>query len=63
MAQKVTITIEVDPTDYFGVEDSEIGAIRLVKAMVYGDVDFPYQGCKISCGEQVEDAHFGKEIG
>ena len=41
MKRLVTVTFEVDPGEYVGVEDTDHGAINLTLSMLEGDADFP----------------------
>ena len=46
MKHKVTIDIEIDPIEYFGVTDNDLGAIVCAIAILEGDADLP-QGKEI----------------
>ncbi len=48
MKRTITITLEVDPTEYHQAEDTPTGAVELVKDMLRGDADLP-EGIIIAC--------------
>jgi hypothetical protein len=55
----VTITLEIDPNDYppkYSGEDAEYSAVEIVKEMLYGCADIPYQACLIKCGKFIKPA-------
>jgi hypothetical protein len=52
MKRKVTVIIEVDPTDYYQAVDTDKGAVELVRAMIRLDADFPLEDCVITCGKE-----------
>jgi hypothetical protein len=52
MKHYVTLTVEVDPSEYSDAEDSEQGAIDLVQAMIDGQADWPGPKCfAFRCGD------------
>lgn len=48
MKRSVTITLELDPTEYHEIEDTPNGTIDLVIEMLRGDADLP-DSATISC--------------
>ena len=65
MKRKVTIEFEVDPTQYYKMEDSEEGVTELVRSILMCDADFPpNESINITCGKandifRVDDNDFG----
>lgn len=51
MKRQITITFEVDPTEYHNTVDSDFGVVDLVNAMFMQEADFPEQ-IKITCGTE-----------
>lgn len=48
MKRTVTITLEVDPTEYHEAVDTPTGAVELVKEMLRGEAYLP-EGMIIAC--------------
>jgi hypothetical protein len=58
MKRKITVTFEMEPTEYFDAEDSEKGAVDLAMAMLNREADLPYETMEISCGSVTEKHTF-----
>jgi hypothetical protein len=49
MLRTVTITIEIDPSEYSDSEDSDEGAVDLIEACFQHETDFP-ETASVTCG-------------
>jgi len=56
MKKTITITLEIDPLEHGQTISTDKVAVGLVRAMLYGEADMPYQDCVITCGEVQEVA-------
>ena len=55
MKRTVTITVEIEPEDYLDADDSNEGAVEIVKAILSGFADFPVNGfTTIKCGAETK---------
>lgn len=52
MKRKVTVEVEIDPKDYFGVHDTDEGAAQVVVEMIRGAADWPENGYAVFCGKE-----------